>query len=40
MVRKRKEEVVDVLADIAKATSFVDQIVSKETTPALNKSAS
>ena len=38
MVRKRKEEVVDVLADIAKATNFVDQIVAKET-PGLNKSA-
>ena len=39
MVRKRKEEVVDVLADIKKAANFVDQIVQKET-PKLQKSAS
>ncbi len=39
IVRKRKEEVVDVLADIAKAANFVDKIVQKET-PTLNKSAS
>jgi len=31
IVKKRKEQVADVLADIAKATSFVDEIVSKET---------
>jgi len=31
IVKKRKEQVTDVLADIAKATSFIDEIVKKET---------
>lgn len=34
IVKKRKEQVADVLADIAKAASFVDQIYTNEkTTP-------
>lgn len=36
IVKKRKEEVVDVLADIKKAAAFVDDIIKKET-PVLTK---
>lgn len=39
VAKKRKEEVADVLADIAKATSFVDEIVKKET-PLIKKQSS
>ena len=31
IVKKRKEEVVDVLAGIKKATNFIDDLVKKET---------
>ena len=40
IVKKRKEEVVDVLAEISKAASFVDQIVQKETPNMNSKSSS
>lgn len=39
IVKKRKEEVVDVLADIKRATNFVHDLVKKET-PVLNKKKS
>jgi hypothetical protein len=40
MVKKRKEEVVDVLADIKKATNFIDDLVKKETPNLHGKSNS
>ncbi len=39
LVKNRKEQVVDLLADIAKATNFVDELVAKETPRVTGKSA-
>jgi len=40
IVKRRKEEVVDVLAGIKKATNFIDDLVKKETPNMHSKSSS